>query len=91
MIKVLFIAKIKNLNDDYLSHSKKLRALSETLPGFIDIKSEEIDDVEITISSWRSKKDVDDWAKHPVHIEAKQRSHEWYHWVKGIHIEASDD
>ena len=65
--------------------------MAETLPGFVDLKSEEIDDVEITVSSWRTKEDVDNWARHPVHMEAKRRSKEWYHWVKGIHVEAVDE
>ena len=53
--------------------------------------SEEHGDIEITISSWRSKEDVMDWAHNPEHVEAKQRSSEWYEWVRGIHVEAVDD
>ena len=71
--------------------SQELREMAETLPGFISITSEEIDDVEITISSWRSKEDVANWAKDPVHIEAKKKAKQWYHWVKGIHVEAKDE
>lgn len=91
MIKVFFIAKIKNFNDEYKKVSQELREMAETLPGFISITSEEIDDVEITISSWRSKEDVANWAKDPVHIEAKKKAKQWYHWVKGIHVEAKDE
>lgn len=90
MIKVFFIAKIKDLNDKYKQHSQELRSMAEQLPGFIDITSEEIDDVEITISTWRSQKDVDNWAKDPVHLEAKKKAKQWYHWVKGIHVETVD-
>ena len=91
MIKVFFIAKIKDFNDEYKKVSQELREMAETLPGFISITSEEIDDVEITISSWRSKEDVANWAKDPVHIEAKKKDKQWYHWVKGIHVEAKDE
>tara|TARA_B100001057_G_scaffold437891_1_gene470002 strand:+ start:647 stop:922 length:276 start_codon:yes stop_codon:yes gene_type:complete len=91
MIKVFFIAKIKDFNDEYEKVSQELREMAETLPGFISITSEEIDDVEITISSWRSKEDVANWAKDPVHIEAKKKAKKWYHWVKGIHVEAIDE
>jgi len=87
MIKVFFIAKIKNLNGEYKDMSNKLRSSAQRMPGFIDIVSEEKDDVEITVSTWRTKEDVDKWAKHPTHIEAKKRSNEWYHWVKGIHVD----
>ena len=91
MIKVFFIAKIKDFNDEYKKVSQELREMAETLPGFISITSEEIDDVEITISSWRSKEDVVNWAKDPVHIEAKKKAKQWYHWVIGIHVEAKDE
>ena len=61
MIKVFFIAKIKNFNDEYYDYSKRLREKAETMPGFIDITTEEKDDVEITISSWKTKEDGNDW------------------------------
>ena len=90
MIKVFFIAKIKNFNEEYYDYSKRVREKAETMSGFIDITSEEKDDVEITISTWKTKADVMEWAKHPIHIEAKQKSNQWYHWVKGIHVETVD-
>ena len=81
MIKVFFIAKIKNFNDEYKKVSQELREMAETLPGFISITSEEIDDVEITISSWRSKEDVANWAKDPVHIEANENIIDTIKWI----------
>lgn len=91
MIKVFFIAKIKDLNEDYKSMSTHIRELAESHPGFVDITSEEIGDVEITVSTWRSKEDVADWAKDPDHVEAKSRAMEWYEWVRGIHVEVVDE
>lgn len=90
-VKVFFIAKAKNLNDEYREYSKQLRELGTNHPGFISIESEEFGDVEITISTWRSKADVADWARDPVHLEAKARAGEWYDWVRGIHVEVVDD
>ena len=58
MIKVFFIAKIKNFNEEYYDYSKRVREKAETMPGFINITSEEKDDVEITISSWKTKEDA---------------------------------
>lgn len=89
-IKVFFIAKIKDLNDEYKAISKEVRELAEQHSGFISIESEEIGDVEITISTWRSKEDVQDWAQDPLHKKAKERVGEWYDWVRGIHVEAVD-
>ena len=92
MIKVFFIAKMKSpMPSEYLQMSKKMRELATAHPGFIDITSEEHGDIEITISSWRSKEDVTDWANNPEHMKAKQRSKEWYEWVRGIHVEAVDE
>tara|TARA_B100001094_G_scaffold160398_1_gene155127 strand:+ start:2903 stop:3193 length:291 start_codon:yes stop_codon:yes gene_type:complete len=91
MIKVFFIAKIKNFNNEYYDYSKRVREKAETMPGFIDLVSEEKDDVEITISSWKTLEDVDAWRTDPLHKEAKAKSNEWYHWVKGIHVEAKDE
>ena len=90
MIKVFFIAKIKNFNEEYYDYSKRVRAKAETMPGFIEMTSEEKDDVEITISSWKTIEDVNAWRKDPLHKEAKAKTSEWYHWVKGIHVEAVD-
>tara|TARA_B100000902_G_scaffold391047_1_gene441062 strand:- start:60 stop:338 length:279 start_codon:yes stop_codon:yes gene_type:complete len=90
MIKVFFIAKIKDLNADYKNRSTRLRKMAEQMPGFISIESEEIDDVEITVSSWRSKEDVQAWAQDLTHVEAKRKHKLWYHWVRGIHVECPD-
>lgn len=91
MIKVFFIAKIKDLNEEYKTMSAHIRQLGEQHPGFVSIESEEIGDVEITVSTWRSKEDVADWAKDPEHVLAKSRSKEWYEWVRGIHVEVVDE
>ena len=90
-IKVFFIAKIKNLNEEYKQKNKELMDIASTLPGYISIDSQEIDDIEITISCWKDKESVNSWANNPVHIETKRRAKEWYHWVKGIHVEAVDE
>ena len=91
MIKVFFIAKIKDLNEEYQDYSTRVRALAETNPGFVDITSEEIGDVEITISTWKSREAVHEWAHDPLHMEVKKRAGEWYEWVKGYHVETKDE
>jgi len=86
MVKVLFIAKIKDLNPEYEAMNETLSRMAEQAPGFVSVTSEVIDDVEITISTWESQEAVDAWARDPVHITAKKQALKWYHWVKGIHI-----
>jgi heme-degrading monooxygenase HmoA len=90
-VKVFFIAKIKDLNSEYQDMSKKIRELAEEQEGFLDITSEEIDDIEITVSTWKDKVSVEKWRKHPDHVEAKKRHTEWYHWAKGYHVETQAD
>lgn len=90
-VKVLFIAKVKNLNKEYEEYNNNLFDSAKNLPGFLGITSEQIDDIEITTSVWKTKEDVINWSKDPEHIEAKKRVNEWYHWVKGIHLECVDD
>ena len=90
-VKVFFIAKMKDLNAEYMGISQHIRRLGEKHPGFISIESEEIGDIEITVSTWRSREDVADWAKDPEHVAAKARAMEWYEWVRGIHVDVIDD
>ena len=37
-------------------------------------KSQELDDIEITISCWKDKESVNSWANNPIHIETKERA-----------------
>lgn len=90
-IKVFFIAKILDLNNEYQEFSSELRNLAEQIPGFVDITSETIGDTEITVSTWRDRDAVAQWARHPLHQQAKQRSAEWYSWVRGIHVETVNE
>jgi len=90
-VKVFFIAHIKDFNDSYNDYVKRVRELGEQHPGFISLESEEKGDIEITITTWRSREDVADWAKDPVHMSAKAKWREWYHWVKGIHVDVVDE
>ena len=64
-VKVFFIAKIKDFNDEYKDYVQRVRELGESDPRFISLENEEIGDIEITITTWRSKEDVADWAKDP--------------------------
>ena len=89
-VKVFFIAKIKDFNDEYKDYVSRVRDLGESHPGFISLENEEIGDLEITVTTWRSKEDVADWAKDPVHVSAKKKAMQWYHWVRGYHVETPD-
>ena len=89
-VKVFFIAKIKDFNEEYKDYVKRVRDLGEAHDGFISLENEEIGDLEITVTTWRSKEDVAEWAKDPVHVSAKKKAMQWYHWVRGYHVETPD-
>lgn len=92
--KVFFIARVKDYNEEYKIMSEKVYAHAQTLDGFIDIEEEHLEDehgtTEITVSTWKTKEDVNAWRTDPIHMEAKARAKEWYYWVKGIHVETKD-
>jgi heme-degrading monooxygenase HmoA len=87
IIKVLFLGKIKNLSEEYRKYNQDLYESAKKIPGFIGMESEEIDDIEITISKWKSKDDVICWAKNSLHVEAKRKVNNWYYWYKSIQFE----
>ena len=41
-VKVFFIAKIKDFNDEYKDYVSRVRDLGESHPGFISLENEEI-------------------------------------------------
>lgn len=93
MIKVIVIGKLKNVNSEYFDYCKRIeeKRIATSPIGLIDYSTEIKDDVEITISSWKTWDNMLDWAHDPLQKEAKEKEDEWYYWVKGIHIKAEDD
>ena len=87
MIKVLFIAKIKHLTPEYEEYNNTLYDIAKNMNGFIGITSEIVDEIEITVSKWKTKKDIDIWAKDPEHMKAKSRVKEWYDWYRSKHFD----
>ena len=95
MYKVFFVARVKDYNDEYEKMSSRVYAHAKTLPGFISLEEEWKEDehgtTEITVTSWKTKEDVENWRTDSIHMEAKARAKEWYHWVVGKHVETVDD
>ena len=95
MYKVFFVARVKDYNDEYEKMSSRVYAHAKTLPGFISLEEEWKEDehgtTEITVTSWKTKEDVENWRTDSIHVEAKTRAKEWYHWIKGVHYECVDD
>jgi heme-degrading monooxygenase HmoA len=90
MIEVLFIGKIKNLTPEYEEYNDSLYSSAKTMDGFIGIDTEVVDGVEITISKWKTKGDVELWARDPQHLEAKRKVGLWYDWYRAKHFDCID-
>ena len=58
MYRVVFVGSIKELTPEYEKYNDDLYASAKTLDGFIGIDTDVIEGTEITISNWKSKKDV---------------------------------
>jgi heme-degrading monooxygenase HmoA len=75
------------LTPEYEEHNNTLYDIAKNLNGFIGITSEIVDGIEITVSKWKTKKDIDIWAKDPEHMKAKSRVKEWYDWYRTMYFE----
>jgi len=79
MYAVIFTAKIKQVDSEYLIVAKRMRALATEEYGCVDFVSVSEGDQELAISYWPSLKQIEKWKNDPEHIEAqalgKQR---WY-------------
>ena len=84
MYRVVFVGSIKELTPEYEKYNNDLYDSARTLDGFIGIDSEVVEGIEITISKWKTKKDVMDWAMDPLHMEAKKQVNLWYYWYKSL-------
>ena len=87
MYRVVFVGGIKELTSEYKKYNDDLYASAKTLEGFIGIDTDTIEGTEITISKWKTKKDVMEWAMDPLHMEAKKQVNKWYTWYKSYHLD----
>jgi hypothetical protein len=92
MIKVIVIGKLKNANEEWKDFStrvdKKRAAIKPE--GLIDYWSEIKNDVEITVSTWKTWDNALVWSDDPIQEEFKKRRDEWYVWTKALHIEGAN-
>ena len=86
MISVLFVGKVKEFTKEYEAYNETLLDSAQKIPGFIDMQSEMVDDIEITISQWKTEDDVREWARDPTHMKAKKRVQKWYYWYRAKHF-----
>ena len=79
MYAVIFSAKIKQIDDDYLAVAKKMRSLAIDKYGCTDFTAVTEGNKEIAISYWPSQEHIRAWKNDPDHIKAQGLGKErWY-------------
>jgi len=79
MYAVIFSAKIKQIDDDYLAVAKKMRSLAIDKYGCTYFTAVKEGSKEIAISYWPSQEHILAWKNDPDHIRAQGLGQErWY-------------
>lgn len=79
-MKVTFSAKVKNEIPSELV--EKIRSEAKKVDGFISMETENVNDVEVTTSYWKSTLSVREWSQNEHHVKVKNNSELYYEWVK---------
>jgi heme-degrading monooxygenase HmoA len=79
MIVVIFRAKIRKLDDEYLATAARMRELALTEFSCLEFHALSEGDEEIALSYWPDEASIKAWREHPEHKEAQRRGQEkWY-------------
>jgi heme-degrading monooxygenase HmoA len=79
MFAVIFRAKIKLLDEDYLDTAAKMRDLALNEYGCLEFTSSNEGENELAISYWPSKENIKAWKNNPEHQAAQQKGkQQWY-------------
>jgi len=79
MYAVIFTAKIKEIDDEYMIVATRMRELATEKYGCVDFKAVSEGEQEIAISYWPSLKDIENWKNDPEHIKAQALGQQrWY-------------
>ncbi|MFH2054719.1 MAG: DUF4188 domain-containing protein [bacterium] len=81
MYAVIFRAELAELDDQYAEMSARLRKLAFEKYGCLDLVSVTEDNLEVTISYWKSLEAIERWRQDAEHIVAKEMARKkWYKW-----------
>lgn len=93
--KAPFVASIFNyyLSEDlegYKAYDELTLNLVQEIPGYLGYKSIKHEGRGMFISYWKNYESIQQWAMHPVHIEAKKLGAEkWYRYYHGMIAEVN--
>lgn len=74
MIVTIFRSRLRpEAQDEYYQWAKRMSALAQTMPGYVSHKAYVAEDGErLTLIEFESAADVQTWAAHPDHVQAKK-------------------
>lgn len=79
MFVVIFRAKVRSVDSEYLTVAARLRELALSEFGCVEFHSVTEGENEVALSYWPSEENIRAWKSHPEHIRAQQRGKEiWY-------------
>ena len=79
MYAVVFVSQKSPHTEGYASMLEEMLELGRQRPGFIRVDSVDNGGQGITVSWWQTLEDIDNWRRHPRHLEAKKRGRDqWY-------------
>ncbi len=79
MYVVIFRAKIRALDDEYVRVAARMRELALTQFGCVEFQSVSEGNAEIALSYWADEASILAWKQHTEHVIAQQLGRErWY-------------
>lgn len=81
---VVFISRKSQDLDGYAQMDEQTITLAQTMPGYLGYESVNNGNKGIFISYWKTMADIENWRRHPVHIDAKSNAVHWYEYYHSM-------
>ena len=79
VLVVIFRAKIRSFDDDYVTTANRMRDLALAEFGCLEFHAVCEDDNEVALSYWPDEESIRAWKAHPDHVLAQKSGKErWY-------------
>ena len=88
-LAVIFISTRPETTENYLFFDEATLKSAHDIEGFLGWDSVRNEPHGIFISYWKDMEAVQNWAQHPIHIEAKKRGAAWYKYYHSMIAEVN--
>ena len=79
MFVVIFRARVRRLDEEYLRVAARMRELATTRFGCLEFHAVTEGQDEVALSYWPDEKSIRAWRNHPEHVLAQQAGRDrWY-------------